>query len=511
MRENLFTPRSLFLMGLMSFLGACSNDDDRTPIPQPEPEPMPSTAPPVDFTALSNDNKVFYFNAKDLKTPVRSYSITGLQSGESIISIDYRPATGQLYGLGSTSRLYTINESSGLATALGTASFSPAIEGTSSSIDFNPTVDRVRLVSNNGKNLRLHPELGTVAATDGNINGVANAQVGAIAYTNSLSGSTMTQLFDIDYATDKLYLQNPPNDGTLQEVGSLKVDFSGVGGFDIQPDSNLGIAVNNKNSESRLYTINLTNGEATWVGVFTQQIVEVAFKTKPIAFATSETNILYRFNPVTGTSNSVALLGMNSSEQVVGLDFRPANGALYALTNQSRLLTINSSNGQVTAVGTGLSPTLSGQNFGFDFNPTVDRIRVVSNTGQNLRLHPDTGVVAATDLSLNPGIPTVTAAAYTNNFAQASATQLFVIDSGTNSLYLQNPPNNGTLVLVGSLGVTTAGMNGFDIGGASNEAFAVLTVSGVQSVYKINLTTGTATKTVDFSPAVTSMTLGLGF
>eukprot|EP01096_Ripella_sp_DP13-Kostka_P004818 TRINITY_DN17338_c0_g1_i1.p2 TRINITY_DN17338_c0_g1~~TRINITY_DN17338_c0_g1_i1.p2 ORF type:complete len:499 (-),score=-112.34 TRINITY_DN17338_c0_g1_i1:695-2191(-) len=498
-------------MGLMSFLGACSNDDDRTPIPQPEPEPMPSTAPPVDFTALSNDNKVFYFNAKDLKTPVRSYSITGLQSGENIISIDYRPATCQLYGLGSTSRLYTINESSGLATPLGTASFSPAIEGTSSSIDFNPTVDRVRLVSNNGKNLRLHPELGTVAATDGNISGVANAQVGAIAYTNSLSGSTTTQLFDIDYATDKLYLQNPPNDGTLQEVGSLKVDFSGVGGFDIQPDSNLGIAVNNKNSESRLYTINLTNGEATWVGVFTQQIVEVAFKTKPIAFATSETNILYRFNPVTGTSNSVALMGMNSSEQVVGLDFRPANGALYALTNQSRLLTINSSNGQVTAVGTGLSPTLSGQNFGFDFNPTVDRIRVVSNTGQNLRLHPDTGVVAATDLSLNPGTPSVTAAAYTNNFAQASTTQLFVIDSGTNSLYLQNPPNNGTLVLVGSLGVTATGMNGFDIGGNSNEAYAVLTVSGVQSVYKINLTTGTATKTVDFSPAVTSMTLGLGF
>ncbi|WP_291287310.1 DUF4394 domain-containing protein [Flavobacterium sp.] len=511
MRENLFTPRSLFLMGLMSFLGACSNDDDRTPIPQPEPEPMPGTAPPVDFTALSNDNKVFYFNAKDLKTPVRSYSITGLQSGESIISIDYRPATGQLYGLGSTSRLYTINESSGLATALGTASFSPAIEGTSSSIDFNPTVDRVRLVSNNGKNLRLHPELGTVAATDGNINGVVNAQVGAIAYTNSLSGSTTTQLFDIDYATDKLYLQNPPNDGTLQEVGSLKVDFSGVGGFDIQPDSNLGIAVNNKNSESRLYTINLTNGEATWVGVFTQQIVEVAFKTKPIAFGTSETNILYRFNPVTGTSNSVALIGMNSSEQVVGLDFRPANGALYALTNQSRLLTINSSNGQVTAVGTGLSPTLSGQNFGFDFNPTVDRIRVVSNTGQNLRLHPDTGAVAATDLSLNPGTPSVTAAAYTNNFAQASTTQLFVIDSGTNSLYLQNPPNNGTLVLVGNLGVTATGMNGFDIGSNSNEAFAVLTVSGVQSVYKINLTTGTATKTVDFSPAVTSMTLGLGF
>ncbi|KLT71679.1 DUF4394 domain-containing protein [Flavobacterium sp. ABG] len=511
MKDTLLTPRSFLLMGLMSFFGACSNDDDRTPVQQPEPVPMPSTAPPVDFTALSNDNKVFYFNAKDLKMPIRSYTITGLQSGESILSIDYRPATGQLYGLGSTSRLYSINENSGLATPLGAASFSPAIEGTSSSIDFNPTVDRVRLISNNGKNLRLHPELGTVVSTDGNLNGVASTQVDAIAYTNSFSGSTTTQLFDIDYATDKLYLQNPPNDGKLQEVGSLKVDFSGTGGFDIQPDSNLGIAVNNKSNESRLYTINLTNGEAVWVGTFTQQIVEVAFKSKPIAYATSATNSLYRLNPVTGTSNSVALMGMNSSEEVVGLDFRPSNGALYAVTNQNRLLTVNTSNGQVTAVGSVLSPILSGQNFGFDFNPTVDRIRLVSNLGQNLRLNPDTGAVVGTDSFLNPGTPSVSAAAYTNNFAQASSTQLFVIDSGNNNLYLQTPPNNGTLVPVGALGVTTTGMNGFDIGGNSGEAFAILTVSTTQSIYKINLTTGAATKTVDFSPAVTSMTLGLGF
>lgn len=511
MRENLLTPRSFFLIGLMSFFGACSNDDNKTPMPQPEPVPVPSVAPPVDFTALSNDNKVFYFNAKDLKSPIRSYTITGLQSGESIISIDYRPATGQLYGLGSTSRLYIINENSGLATPLGAGPFSPVIEGTSSSIDFNPTVDRVRLISNNGKSLRLHPELGTVVATDGSLNGVANTQVEAIAYTNSFSGSTTTQLFDIDYTTDKLYLQNPPNDGTLQEVGSLKVDFSGVGGFDIQPDSNLGIAVNNKNNESRLYTINLMNGEAVWVGVFTQQIVEIAFKSKPIAYATTTANALYRLNPFTGTSTSVALLGMNTSEQVVGLDFRPVNGALYAVTNQSRLLTINTSNGQVAAVGTGLSPMLSGQYFGFDFNPTVDRIRLVSDAGQNLRLNPDTGVVAATDGSLNPGMPSVSAAAYTNNFAQASSTQLFVIDTGNNNLYLQNPPNNGTLTLVGGLGITTTEMNGFDIGGNSGEAFAIFTVNTTQSIYKVNLTTGTATKVVDFLPAVTSMALGLGF
>ncbi len=512
MRQIFYPIKSVLLVSLLSFFVACS-DDDVTPTPQPTPEPVPmaSVAPLVEFTALSNDNKILYFNARNLQSVIKTLTISGLQAGENIISIDYRPATGQLYGLGSSSRLYIINENSGLASPLGTAPFTPQLAGTSSSIDFNPTVDRIRLVSNSGQNLRLHPELGTVAATDVAINGVASAKIGAIAYTNSVAGSTATQLYDIDYTSDKLFLQNPPNDGALVEVGALDVDFEGTGGFDILPDSNYAMAVNNKSNESRLYTISLATGKALWIGTFTQQIIEVAFKTKPIAYATSSSNMLYRINPVSGTSNSVALVGMSAGEQVVGLDFRPANGALYAVTNQSRMLTINTASGAVTAIGTGISPALSGTNFGFDFNPTVDRIRLVSDSGQNLRLHPDTGAIAATDINLNPGTPSVSAAAYTNNFASSTATQLFVIDTANNNLYLQNPPNNGTLVLVGSLGVTASAMNGFDIGGNSNQAYAILNVNNVQAVYKINTATGAASKVVDFSPNVTAMAVGLGF
>jgi hypothetical protein len=192
MRQNLFPLKSVLLLSLLTFFAACSDDDVAAPMPQPEPIPMPEVAPLVEFTALSNNNTVFYFNARNLGSPIRSFTISGLPSGESIISIDYRPATGQLYGLGSSSRLYLINESTGLATPLGAAAFTPQIAGTSSSIDFNPTVDRIRLVSNNGQNLRLHPELGTVVATDGSLNGVPNARVEAIAYTNSISGSTST-------------------------------------------------------------------------------------------------------------------------------------------------------------------------------------------------------------------------------------------------------------------------------------------------------------------------------
>jgi hypothetical protein len=262
---------------------------------------------------------------------------------------------------------------------------------------------------------------------------------------------------------------------------------------------------------SNLFTVNLTTGKAEKVGTFGLAVIGIAFKTNPVAYAASSDNKLYRFDPTNPTMNSVSFVGLLTSETVVGLDFRPATGTLYALTNQSRILTVNTASGQVTAVGTALTPALLGTSFGFDFNPTVDRIRLVSNTGQNLRLHPDLGTVVATDTSLNPSTPAVSGAAYTNNFASATTTNLFVIDFTTNMLYNQNPPNNGTLVAVGSLGIDVEADNGFDIGGSSNTAYALFKVGGMTAVYSVNLTTGAATKIKDFNISATAMAVGLGF
>lgn len=497
---------AFLLLGTLAFTTfSCNNDDDSSNMG------MTPMAPDVNFTALTNTNSIVKYNAKNLATPTSTTAITGLPSGEKIVSIDYRPATGQLYAVGTSSRLYFINEESGLATALGSAAFTPAISGATANINFNPTVDRIRLVTPSGQNLRLHPELGTVAVTDGPINGGSSPSIGAVAYTNSVAGATTTQLFDIDFAQDKLYLQNPPNNGTLEEVGSLGVDFAGVGNFDILPDNSAALAVTFNNNVSNLYTVNLTSGKAEKVGTFGLSVIGIAFKTNPVAYAASSDNKLYRFDPTNPTMNSVSFVGLLTDEKVVGLDFRPVTGALYAVTNQSRLLTVNTANGQVTAVGATLSPALTGTCFGFDFNPQVDRIRLVSDTGQNLRLHPDLGTVVGTDTTLSPGTPAVSGAAYTNNFATTATTNLFVIDYTTNMLYNQTPPNNGTLVAVGALGIDVDSENGFDIGGNSNTAFALFKVGGTTSVYSVNLTTGAATKIKDFNITATAMAVGLGF
>ncbi len=219
-------------------------------------------------------------------------------------------------------------------------------------------------------------------------------------------------------------------------------------------------------------------------------------------FGVTTTNGLVRFESTSPLSitNVATITGLQAGETILGIDFRPANGQLYALGSSSRLYTINPRTGVATQVGAAGAFTLSGTDFGFDFNPTVDRIRIVSNTGQNIRVNPNDGTLAGTDTNLNPGTPTVTATAYSNDFAGSTTTTQYDIDTGTDQLFIQNPPNAGTLTLVGALGVDASGVNGFDIasrgigsGIGSNVGFAALTVGGASGLYTINLTTGAAT------------------
>lgn len=497
--SNVFRFVSVLLASL--FFSSCSRDDEEEMVQGPN----------VDFFVLTADNRLQLINGQNTTAILRSVAISGLPGGETILGIDFRPNTGQLFGVSSGSRLYVINTQSGAATAVGTAAFTPAISGTPLAFDFNPTVDRIRLVTSGGQNLRINPETGAVAATDGNINGAAGAMVTAAAYTQSRAGATATVLYDIDVANNKLYRQDPPNNGTLVEVGSLNVDAEGAGGFDISSDSANALAVLTVGGKSRLYSINLSSGNATPGGDFADAIIGLAIPTAPAAYAVSSANALLVLNPNTGElSFTKPITALQPGENIVGIDMRPATGQLFALGSSSRLYTINISTGAAVQVGTGaLTTSLAGTEFGFDFNPTVDRIRVVSNTGQNLRLNPNDGTVTAVDGTINPATSVVTAAAYTNNFAGATTTVLFDLDAQADRLLRQDPPNNGTVVDLGPLGINIEAANGFDISG-SGIAYGLFTVGGATRFYSVNLANGTATQGPAFSQGVRGFALGIG-
>lgn len=499
----------------MVMLNSCT--DHRLP-------PSPQTLPDVSFYALNDNNQLMLINVRNTNSPSATVTISGLPTGERIRAIDFRPATGQLYGIGSDSRLYVINPTSGAARMVGDNPLSPTVNGTMIAFDFNPTVDRIRLVTNTGQNLRLHPETGAVVIVDGSINGAPGAMITGAAYTNNKAGVTSTTLYDIDPVNDRLYRQIPPNDGTLQEVGTLGLDITGTSGFDISPNGDA-IAAVTVFGQSELNQVNLSTGKLQKLGDLPANIIGIAIPTEPVAYAIDNANNLLIFNPMASspiTPTTKTIMGLQMGESIVGLDFRPSNGQLYALGSTSRIYTLtvnalNTATYNATALSGGpFTPALSGTHFGFDFNPVPDLIRIVSDTRQNLRVSPLTGATTNTDIELSITTAKVSAAAYTNNFAGTMSTTLYVIDTpvGSNAmLYTQSPPNNGTLNSVGSLGMEVESTNGFDIGGSSNNAYALLRSGGTTKVYTINLMTGTATggSTLQGNPTVRAMAVGLGF
>ncbi len=222
--------------------------------------------------------------------------------------------------------------------------------------------------------------------------------------------------------------------------------------------------------------------------------------------------------PATAT-NTVTITGLQQNERLTAIDFRPATGTLYGLSNESRIYSITADTGEATAVGSAGAFTLAGSSFGFDFNPVPDRIRITSDTEQNLRANPNDGT-AVTDGSLAYGTsdpaagtnPQVVGVAYVNNFAGAQATTLYGIDAERDTLVIQNPPNEGTLTTVGSLGVNTSDTVGFDVSGTTGVAYASLTdnATGRQSLFTINLLSGAATAPAGSTgpTLITPVTLG---
>lgn len=489
----------LVLVTMTTFF-SCNDSDDQMMIPEPN-----VTGPDLMAYGLTGMNELVSFNANNPKIFAAKTTVTGIPAGEKLMSIDFRPATGELYALSNASKLYIINTSSASARTVSSTAFTPAVSGSIVSIDFNPTVDRIRLVSNSGQNLRLHPETGAVAATDTNTSGTG---ITGVAYTNSKAGASSTVLYDIDPAAGKLFKQDPPNNGTLVEVGNLGATFSGQAAFDIKYDNTTALLA----LSDKLHILDLNNGKTTFIGSLQQPIIDLAIPTEAVAYAIDNSNNLQIFNPNSPMPVSKTVAGLQSGENILGIDFRPLNGQLYALGSSSRIYTINLGTGAATAVGSSPFATLlAGTDFGFDFNPVVDKIRVVSNTGQNLRLDPVTGGITAVDTTINPAGAMISAAAYTNNFTGTTATTLFVIDHNTDKLYQQNPPNNGTLVETGSLGINITNTNGFDIGSVSQKAYLMASVGASTKLYTINTTSGAATPLSDYPNPVKAFAVGLGF
>ncbi|MBA2637659.1 MAG: DUF4394 domain-containing protein [Solirubrobacterales bacterium] len=234
-----------------------------------------------DFYATDNRGNLLEFNSRGQVD--ETTRIKGLPAGVSLRGIDFRPATGDLFGVGSDSRIYRFNEDTGIVCAAGatmtctdSTPFVPALSGGFFGFDFNPTVDRIRLTSDTTQSLRINPNTGQTGFADANLQfgpGVATgtpAIVGS-AYENSTFSTVFppaTELYALDHQRNTLYTQDPPNAGTLVDPQRLRVDIGRDTGFDIAGGDNTGYFVTNRSrGGSVLYELDTDNGRTRYLGL----------------------------------------------------------------------------------------------------------------------------------------------------------------------------------------------------------------------------------------------------
>lgn len=232
---------------------------------------LPAAAQARDMYATDTAGNLHRFDSRHPGVILDTVAVTGLPPGVFLAGIDIRPATGDLVGAGSDSRVYALDPGTGAATAIG-AGFGPGLAGSAFGVDVNPVPDALRITGDAGQNLRV--SLATGAHGAGSPDGALNPgtpSVVASAYLNSsltAARPATTTLFALDAGTDRILVQNPPNAGTLSDPKPLGVDITANTGFDIAGPGNLGymVTVPAGARGSVLYRVDVTTGTTTRLG-----------------------------------------------------------------------------------------------------------------------------------------------------------------------------------------------------------------------------------------------------
>lgn len=250
---------------------------------------------------VTNDNRLVSFDTSTPGSIGFNGPITGLAAGERVVGIDARPASSSaaLVIMTDANRLYSLSFG-GAATVIGTG-FSPALSSGALGFDFNPTVDRLRVVHSNGDNRRLNPVTGGAVQADTVLtyndgSGLVPRAVGT-AYNrfNFGAGAPVGSVrqFIIDSARDILGEVGSQaggnasfNGGVVSPIGGLGFDLSDDAGFDIYgPTETAFISSLAPTGMATFYSLNLSTGSATSIGMVGAAITDFTVVPAPSAFA----------------------------------------------------------------------------------------------------------------------------------------------------------------------------------------------------------------------------------
>lgn len=268
-------------LALAGVLSAC------TSLSLPWTEPTGGNRPETVWAVTAN-HELIHFNAGQPGKLLSRRPLQGLSEGEVIVGIDYRVARGVLYALSSAGRLYTLD------TVQARLNWVPApllslSPQQAHGFDFNPTVDRIRVISEDGRNMRVHPDTGALVDGDPAQAGVqpdgalryadvtVRPRVAGMAYTYNTRDDKLTTGYAIDMSQGTLVTLGSaegvspvvsPNGGMLFKVGGLGLGPLRDVSFDISDVRNTALAavITQAEARTRLYQLDLKTGQATLLG-----------------------------------------------------------------------------------------------------------------------------------------------------------------------------------------------------------------------------------------------------
>lgn len=283
----------LLLSTLPWLLVGCADPIVAAPTPAPSYAPQHTQSPSAELVAVTASMELIRFRAAQPRQILQRQRIRGLPTGHQLVGIDFRVARGVLYALSQQGQLYTLDTKNATLHPVGSGGI--ALPTGSFGVDFNPTLDHLRVAGPEGINLRLHPDTGQIVDGDPAQPGVQTdsklhyapgdayagrrPDIAAVAHTYHRPNDQRTTHYAIDKTLGTLVVQGSlegtqpvisPNIGQLHTVAPLGLGALADASLDISDVSNQALAAVRGISTSAptsLYQIDLATGRASALGI----------------------------------------------------------------------------------------------------------------------------------------------------------------------------------------------------------------------------------------------------
>ena len=350
---------------------------------RPRLEALESREVPATLVGLTSVGSLVSFDSATPGTLIGApVAVTGLLGTDTLGGIDYQPSSGTLFGVGSDGagnvRIYSVNATTGVATALNAVPAVTVLTGTAFGVDFNPVPNLIRVIDAAGNSTRFNPTTGALTATDtdifydpndadgenvaffGSIGAVpATIAVAAAGYTNTSGAipATATTLYAIDTTLDILVriggADGPPspNTGAAVALAELRtpsftlVNFGANATLDIEARTDNAFASNG----ASIFSIGLSTGTTTFLGDVGGGLTLTGLAIAPpvsgagtLSLSTTAATFPANRGPVaitvtrSGGSTGPVTVDFATADgtAVAGVDYLPTNGTLSFANGQ---------------------------------------------------------------------------------------------------------------------------------------------------------------------------------